>query len=75
MAGVCLYLVVQDDSLVHNLLELGVLQIVPNHHLENLKQFSVGNKTVIVHVVNPTDQNIFCCSLKYLIYARGLRLR
>ena len=29
-------LVVEQDSLVHNLLKLGVLQVVPHHHLQNL---------------------------------------
>ena len=47
------HLVIQEDGLVHYLLQLGVLQIVPHHHLQHLEQLSVGNKTIVVHVIDP----------------------
>ena len=53
MPDVMPHLVVKDDRLVHDLLELSVLQIVSDHHLQHLEEFTVGNKTIIVHVVNP----------------------
>ena len=34
------HLVVKDDRLVHDLLELSVLQVRSNHHLEDLRKVS-----------------------------------
>ena len=48
------YLVIQNDGLVHNLLKLSVFQVVPHHHLQHLKQLSVGHITIIVHVIDST---------------------
>jgi len=45
-------LVVEEDGLVHNLLELGVLQVVAHHHLQNLEQLAVGDVSIIVNVVD-----------------------
>ena len=33
-----IHLVVKKYGLVHNLLQLGLFQIVPNHHFQNLKK-------------------------------------
>jgi hypothetical protein len=30
-----------DDGFIHYLLELNIIEIVPNHHFQNLKEFSV----------------------------------
>ena len=46
-------LVVHQDRLVHDLLELGVLQIASHHHLQHLEEFPVGDEAVIVQVINP----------------------
>lgn len=45
---VCVY-----DGLVHDLLQLCVLQVVPHHHLQHLKELTVGDVAVLVHVVDP----------------------
>ncbi|GMT09973.1 hypothetical protein PFISCL1PPCAC_1270, partial [Pristionchus fissidentatus] len=44
--------VVEEDRLIDNLLQLSVLQIRTNHHLEHLKRFSVGYESVPVHIVD-----------------------
>ena len=41
-----------DDRLVYDLLELGVLEVVANHHLEHLEQLSIGDEAVPVYVVD-----------------------
>ena len=42
-----------DDGLVHDLLQLRVLQVVAHHHLQHLEQLPVGDVAVLVHVVDP----------------------
>jgi len=42
-----------DDGFVDDLLQLGVLQVVPHHHLEDLEELPVGDVAVLVHVVDP----------------------
>lgn len=46
-------LVCVDNGLVHNLLELRVLQVVAYHHLQHLEELAVGDVAVFVHVVDP----------------------
>ena len=41
-----------DDGTVHKLLQLDIVQVVADHHLEHLEQFTVGNVPVIVDVVD-----------------------
>ena len=41
-----------DDSTVDELLELHVVQVVANHHLQHLEQFAVRDEPVVVHVVD-----------------------
>ena len=52
-------LVELQDRLVDDLLELSVLQIISDHHLQHLEEFSVGNETVIVQVINPENSGLF----------------
>lgn len=40
------------DRLVHNLLQLHILQVTPHHHLEHDEQFPVGDVTVPIDVVD-----------------------
>ena len=47
-----LVLVGEEDGLVHDLLELGVLQVGAHHHFEDLKQLAVADVAVVVDVVN-----------------------
>ena len=51
-----LVLVGEEDGLVHDLLELGVLQVGPNHHLKHLEQLTVTDVTVIVHIVDSANK-------------------
>lgn len=44
---ICIYY-----GFVYNLLQLGIFQIVPNHHLQNLEQLPIGNVAIFVHVVD-----------------------
>lgn len=46
-------LVGEDDGLVDDLLQLGVLEISAHHHLEHLEELSIGYVVVLVHVVDP----------------------
>lgn len=46
-------LVCVDNGLVHDLLELRVLQVVAYHHLQHLEELAVGDVAVLVHVVDP----------------------
>ena len=46
-------LIIENDRLVHYLLELGVFQVISYHHLQNLEQLAIWNEPVIVHVVDP----------------------
>ena len=43
----------RPDGLVYNLLELRVLQVVADHHLQHLEELAVGHEPVVVHVVDP----------------------
>ena len=62
-------LVVHQDRLVHDLLELSVLQIASDHHLQHLKEFPVGNESIIVQIINPDIvQNSFLRSGGSFIY-------
>lgn len=47
-----LILVRFHDGLVHNLLQLHILQIVANHHLQHDKQLAVGDKPIPVDIVH-----------------------
>ena len=42
-----------DDGLVHDLLQLRVLQVVAHHHLQHLEQLPVGDVAVLIHVIDP----------------------
>lgn len=46
-------LVCIDNGLVHDLLELRVLQVVPYHHLQHLEQLTIGDVAILVHVIDP----------------------
>ena len=39
-------------STVHQLLQLNVRKVAPNHHLEHSEQFSVRNVTIIIDIVD-----------------------
>ena len=43
----------KQNGLVDDLLQLGVLQVVADHHFENLKQLAIRNVSIIVHVIDP----------------------
>ena len=45
-------LVSLDDCSVHQLLQLHVVQVVPNHHLQNGEELSVGDVSIAVDVVD-----------------------
>ena len=45
--------IVENNGLVHDLLELRVLQVVADHHLQHLEQLAVGHVPVVVHVIDP----------------------
>src|SRR3990167_3955581 len=45
-----------QDGLVYDLLELNLIEIITNHHLQHLKQLAVGNKPVPIHVINLRDE-------------------
>lgn len=40
------------DRLVHDLLQLPVLEVVADHHLEDKEELPIRDKTVSVHVVH-----------------------
>ena len=42
----------EDDCLVHDLLQLCVLEVRAYHHLENLEELSIGYVTIFVHIVD-----------------------
>ena len=42
----------EDDGLVDDLLQLCVLQVVADHHLEDVEELPVRDVTVLVHVVD-----------------------
>lgn len=46
-------LVCIDNGLVHDLLELRVLQVVAYHHLQNLEELAIGDVAILVHVIDP----------------------
>ncbi len=46
-------LVCVDDGFVDDLLQLGVLQVIPYHHLQHLEQLTVGYVAILIHVINP----------------------
>jgi len=46
-------LVVEQDGLVHDLLQLRVLQVVSHHHLQHLVKLTIGHETIIVNIVDP----------------------
>lgn len=55
------------DGFVNNLLELEVLQIVPNHHFENEKELSVRDVSVPVNVVDfECDCAVFPSTLAFM---------
>lgn len=56
---VCVY-----NGLVHNLLELRVLQVVAHHHLQYLEELAVGDVAVLIHVVNPEGNCGSACGVK-----------
>ena len=41
-----------NDGFVDNLLKLGILEVVPHHHLQDLEELTVGYVAVLVHVVD-----------------------
>ena len=41
-----------DDSLVHNLLQLNIIKVSPHHHLQNLEQLSVADKSIAVNIID-----------------------
>lgn len=41
-----------DDCPVHQLLQLQVCQVVPNHHLQDREELSVGDVAVLVDVID-----------------------
>lgn len=53
---VCVY-----NGLVHDLLELRVLQVVAYHHLQHLEELAVGDVAVLVHVVDPESDCSAAC--------------
>lgn len=57
-------LVCIDNGLVHDLLELRVLQVVAYHHLQHLEKLAVGDVTVLVHVVDPESDCGARCGMR-----------
>jgi len=47
-----LILVREQHRLVHDLLQLRVLEVVAHHHLQHLEQLPVGDEAVVIHVVD-----------------------
>ena len=41
-----------DNSTINELLKLNIIQVVSNHHLEHLEKLTIGDKSVIIDVVN-----------------------
>ena len=41
-----------NDGTIDELLQLGVVQVVTNHHLEDLEEFAVRDETIIVDVID-----------------------
>ena len=41
-----------DNGTVDELLQLHVVQVAANHHLEHLEELAVRDETIFVHVVN-----------------------
>ena len=52
-----------DDSAVHKLLELDIVQVASNHHLEYCEEFTVGDVTIIVNIIDLE------CKSKFLVVA------
>ena len=50
-----------DDSAIHELLELDIVQVASNHHLENSEELTVGDVTIIVNIIDLE------CKSKFLI--------
>lgn len=46
-------ILIQDqDALVHQLLQLPVLEVVSHHHLKHLEELPIGDEAIIIHVVD-----------------------
>ena len=45
-------LVSLNDCSVHKLLQLHVVQVAANHHLEHLEKFAIGDEAIVVNVVD-----------------------
>lgn len=50
------------DRLIHNLLQLLILQITPNHHLQNNKQLPIRDVAVAIDVVD------LKCETQFLLF-------
>ena len=46
----------KEDGLVHNLLELRVLQVATHHHFKHLEQLPVADVPVIIYVVDSEEK-------------------
>ena len=55
-----LVLVGEQNGLVDDLLQLRVLQIIADHHLQNGEQLGVRDEPVVIHIVN-SERNCFLC--------------
>ena len=61
-------LVGEEDGLVDDLLELGVLQVGAHHHLEHLEQLAVADVAVVVNVVDPGKEKVISLSQFRVIF-------
>ncbi len=56
--------VCEENSLIHYLLQLRVLQIGAHHHLEHLEELAVADVPVVVDVVDPATGGNFVWYVK-----------
>ena len=56
-------LVSLDNCAVHQLLQLHIIKVASNHHLQNSKELPVRDEAVVVNVINleSKTQFIFLC--------------
>jgi hypothetical protein len=40
------------EYLIHDLLQLNIIQIVTDHHFQDLEELTIGDESVTVHVVH-----------------------
>lgn len=55
----------KQNRLVHDLLQLCILQVIPHHHLQNLEKFSVGDVAVVIYVVYSEGESEFAIFVSF----------